>query len=117
MAMTSPRLSIRILLADGRKLGAPEIALLEAVAARGSISGVSLQSINSMLCRPAVATTIGGSTKRGATLTPIGTEVLALYRAIQNRAQSAARSELDAFGAIARARTQHRRRTKKSLLD
>jgi molybdate transport system regulatory protein len=121
----STRVTVRILLSDGRKLGATEIALLEAVAAQGSITGaarslgvsyrfawVSLQSINSMLCRPAVATTIGGSTKGGAALTPTGTEVLALYRAIQKHAQSAAHSELEAFGAIARAT-----RIKKSLLD
>ena len=61
----STGVTVRILLADGRKLGATEIALLEAVAARGSITAaahslgvsyrfawVSLQSINSMLCRP-----------------------------------------------------------------
>jgi molybdate transport system regulatory protein len=79
VAMTSSRLSIRIVLANGRKLGPAKIALLEAIAAHGSISGAarslgisyrgawqSLQTINSMLCGPAVATDIGGRRRGGA---------------------------------------------------
>jgi molybdenum-dependent DNA-binding transcriptional regulator ModE len=65
MVTTSSRLSIRIVLANGGKLGPTKIALLEAIAAHGSISGaarslgvsyrgawLSLASINSMLCGP-----------------------------------------------------------------
>jgi molybdate transport system regulatory protein len=117
VAMTSSRLSIRIVLANGRKLGPAKIALLEAIAAHGSISGaarslgisyrgawISLASINSVLRDPAVATKIGGHRRGGAALTPIGERVLALYRAIQNRAQSAAANELHLLGTMARAR-------------
>ena len=39
--MTSSRLSIRIVLADGSKLGPAKIALLEAIHAQGSISGAA----------------------------------------------------------------------------
>jgi molybdate transport system regulatory protein len=127
--MPSSRLSIRIALANGRRLGPAKIALLEAIATRGSISaaarslGISyrgawqlLESINRMLRGPAVATEIGGRRRGGAALTPTGERVLALYRAIQSRAQSATHNELHAFGAIARGRVPPRG-AKKSSFD
>jgi molybdate transport system regulatory protein len=123
--MTSSRLSIRVVLADGRKLGPTKIALLEAIASHGSISAAaralgisyrgawqSLESINRMLYGPAVATEIGGRRRGGAALTPIGKRVVALYRAIQSRAQSVTHYELHAFSSIARTHAPPKR-TKK----
>jgi molybdate transport system regulatory protein len=128
-AMASPRLSIRIVLPNDRKLGPAKMALLEAIASHGSISGAarslgisyrgawqSLESINRMLRGPAVATEIGGRRRGGAALTPIGERVLALYHAIQSRAQSATHNELHAFGAIARGHVPPRG-AKKSSFD
>jgi molybdate transport system regulatory protein len=101
--MTSSRLSIRIVLADGSKLGPAKIALLEAIHAQGSISGAAraiglshrsswlwVQEINRILCEPAVATEIGGRNYGGAVLTPIGTQIVDLYRAIEASAFTAA---------------------------
>jgi molybdate transport system regulatory protein len=128
-AMASPRLSIRIVLPNDRKLGPAKMALLEAIASHGSISGAarslgisyrgawqSLEPINRMLRGPAVATEIGGRRRGGAALTPIGERVLALYHAIQSRAQSATHNELHAFGAIARGHVPPRG-AKKSSFD
>jgi molybdate transport system regulatory protein len=129
MVTTSSRLSIRIVLANGGKLGPTKIALLEAIAAHGSISGaarslgvsyrgawLSLASINSMLCGPVVATERGGRRRGGAALTPIGKRVVALYRAIQSRAQSATHNELHAFSSIARTHAPPKRGPRNNLL-
>jgi molybdate transport system regulatory protein len=114
--MRSSQLSIDVVLPNGGKLGPAKIALLEAIAAHGSITQaarslgisyrfawISVQSIDSMLCSPAVATTVGGRTRGGAELTPIGTNVLALYHTIQSRALSATANELRTLDALARA--------------
>jgi molybdate transport system regulatory protein len=111
----STRLSVRIVLANGGKLGPAEIALLEEIHAQGSISGAAraiglthrnswlwVQEINRALCEPAVATKIGGRNYGGAVLTPIGTQIVDLYRAMETSAQLAAGAELRAIEALAR---------------
>jgi molybdate transport system regulatory protein len=111
----STRLTIRIALANGGKLGPAEIALLEEIHAQGSISGAAraiglthrtswlwVQEINRALCEPAVATKIGGRNYGGAVLTPIGTQIVDLYRAIEASVQLAADAELRAIEALAR---------------
>lgn len=113
--MASTSLSIRIVLASGAKFGSAKIALLEAIEVQGSIAGaarslgisrrtawLALQSINCILCSPAVATETGGLKGGGATLTATGARVIALYRAIQSRAQSASANELQELGTVVR---------------
>ena len=111
----SSRLSVRTNLASGGHLGSGKIALLEAIQAQKSISGAArslgmtyltahrwVQAINNALCAPAVATEVGGRNYGGAVLTPIGTQIVDLYRAMEASAQLAAGAELRAIEALAR---------------
>jgi molybdate transport system regulatory protein len=111
----STRLSVRIDLASGGHIGSGKIALLEAIQAQKSISGAArslrmpylralkcVQAINNALCAPAVATDVGGRNYGGAVLTPIGTQIVDLYRAMEASAQLAAGAELRAIEALAR---------------
>jgi molybdate transport system regulatory protein len=113
--MANPRLRIRVILANGAILGPSRIALLEAIAATGSISAAArsvdisyraawqwVKSINRMLCSPAVVTEMGGSKGGGAKLTATGMQVVAIYHAIQNRVQTASVRELHALNAMTR---------------
>jgi molybdate transport system regulatory protein len=110
----STRLEVRIYLASGSHLGSAKIALLEAIQAQKSIAGAArslempylrahqwVQAINNALCAPAVATERGGRIHGQAFLTPIGTQIVDRYRAIEASAQLAADTELCAIGALA----------------
>jgi molybdate transport system regulatory protein len=110
----STRLSVRVDLASGGHLGSEKIALLEAIQAQKSIAGAAhslgitrncafvwLKAINNALCAPAVATEKGGRNYGGAVLTPIGTQIVDLYRAMEASAQLAADAELRAIEALA----------------
>jgi molybdate transport system regulatory protein len=111
----SARLSVRIDLASGGRLGSGKIALLEAIQAQKSISRAArslgmtyltawrwVEAINNALCAPAVATEVGGRNYGGAFLTPIGTQIVDLYRAMEASGQLAADAELRAIEALAR---------------
>ena len=111
----STRLSVRIDLASGGHLESGKIALLEAIQAQRTISGAArslrmpylralkcVQAINNALCAPAVVTDVGGRNYGGAVLTPIGTQIVDLYRAMEASAQLAADAELRAIEALAR---------------
>jgi molybdate transport system regulatory protein len=113
----STRLSVRIDLASGGHLGSGKIALLEAIQEQKSISGAArslgmpclkarrwLKAINNALCVAAVATEVGGRNYGGAVLTPIGTQIVDLYRAMEASAQFAADAELRAIESLARHR-------------
>jgi molybdate transport system regulatory protein len=115
--MAKPRLRIRVILTNGITLGPSRIALLEAVAATGSISAAArsldisyrsawqwVKSINDMLRSPAVVTETGGSNRGGAKLTATGTQVVAIYRTIQSRAQIASVRELHVLNTMTRER-------------
>lgn len=95
------RVSLRIDLPDGR-LGPGKIALLEAVAATGSISaagralGMSyrrawllVDDLNTIFHQPLVASRTGGRSGGGATLTDLGAEVVSRYRAIERSTEAA----------------------------
>jgi molybdate transport system regulatory protein len=109
------RLSVRIELASGGHFGSGDITLLEAIQAQKSIAGAArslgmprlralkwVQAINNALCAPAVATKMGGRNYGGAVLTPIGTQIVDRYRAMEASAQLAADAELRAIEALAR---------------
>jgi molybdate transport system regulatory protein len=113
----SSRLSIRIVLPNSAILGPTKIALLEAIAAKGSITvaarsleisrnyaWLSVQSINGMLRSPAVVTETGGRQHGGAKLTATGKQVVAIYHAIQTQAYNASFHELHALTAMTRKR-------------
>src|SRR5690348_15111561 len=115
--MANPQLRIRIVLANGATLGPTKIALLEAIVAEGSITAAArsleisyryawrlVQSINDMLSSPAVVTEAGGHSRGGSKLTATGTQIVAIYHAIQNQAHAASVNELDALNAMTRER-------------
>ena len=113
--MAGPRLSIRIDLASGDRIGPGKVALLEAIQSTGSISagarslGMSyrrawllIEDVNHSLRKPAVTAETGGRAGGGAVLTPVGKRVIALYRAIETNARTAANQEFRSIGKLVR---------------
>ena len=113
--MTDSRLSIRIDLTNGERIGPGKIALLEAIKSAGSISAAArnigmsyrrawllVEEINESLRGPAVSAATGGKQGGGAALTAIGEEVIALYRAIERSAHSSAAKEFRAVDKLIR---------------
>src|SRR5437660_5165007 len=90
--MTDNRLSIRIDLTNGDRIGPGKIALLEAIRATGSISAAArrigmsyrrawllVEEVNASLQQPAVTAAIGGRQGGGAALTLVGERIIELY--------------------------------------
>lgn len=97
------RLSIRIDLAPGFRIGPGKVRLLEAIAEHGSISaagralGMSyrrawtlVEAMNTGFDRPVVEAQTGGKAGGGARLSALGAEVVARYRAVERAAEAAA---------------------------
>src|SRR3954470_16300545 len=102
--MTDTRLSIRLDLTSGDRIGPGKIALLEAIQKTGSISaaarelgmsyrrgGLPGEQLNKALQQPAVTAAPGGRQGGGAVLTPVGVRVIALYRSIEGIARASAK--------------------------
>src|SRR6516164_3320648 len=113
--MSGIRISVRIDLASGKRIGPGKIALLEAIRSTGSISAAArslgmsyrrawllVEEINDALRAPAVAAETGGRQGGGANVTAVGEQVVGLYRAIEAHARSAAGSEFRAIGKLVR---------------
>lgn len=103
-------LSIRIDFGPGQRLGPGKIALLEEIAAKGSIAAggralgmsyrrawILVDEINSIFGQPAVSSKAGGSKGGGAELTPLGKMLISHYRAIEASAAAAASRQLAAL--------------------
>jgi molybdate transport system regulatory protein len=99
----------------GCKIGVKQIALLEAIQAQGSISGAArtlslsyggarllIEDVDKTLRQPTVSGAVGGRNGGGATLTPVGAQLVVLYRAIEARAQVVALAQREALDALAR---------------
>ena len=106
-----PRLVLRIDLAGGARIGPGKIALLEAIAAAGSISGGGralkmsyrrawelVEDLNRHFGTPVVVTAAGGSGGGGAKLTDAGDRLVRAYRAIEARTGELATQHLSAIG-------------------
>jgi len=115
-SMAGTHLSIRIDLSNGDRIGPGKVALLEAIRAKGSISGAArslgmsyrrawllVEEINKALAKPAVVAEMGGRSGGGASVTPAGEKIVDLYRSIEGRARSAAGSEFRAMAKLIRA--------------
>jgi molybdate transport system regulatory protein len=104
-AMASNHLSIRLDFANGYRIGPGKIALLEAIRAERSILAASrhfgmsyrhawllVREIDKTLRRPVVATTRarGG----GAELTPLGEQIVEVYRRIEGLAYTSTRTRI-----------------------
>ena len=109
-ARTEHRLSIRVDLAGGARIGPGKVALLEAIGRTGSISAAGralrmsyrrawdlVEELNRSLGCAVVATAAGGPGGGGASLTAAGEAVVGEYRAIQAAAEAAARRHVAAL--------------------
>ena len=107
--MSRTGLSVRVDLGD-RRLGPGKVALLEAIAQEGSISGAAramamsykrawdlVDDLNRTFVTQLVATAAGGSRGGGASLTATGEEIVSRYRAIERDAEKAVRTHLSAL--------------------
>ncbi len=103
----SDRLSIRLDLASGVRIGPGKVAVLEEIARSGSISAAGralrmsyrrtwelVEDLNRNLGTPVVETAAGGSGGGGAVLTRAGKAVVERYRAIEMDTALAARKHL-----------------------
>jgi molybdate transport system regulatory protein len=86
--MAATRISIRIDLASGNRIGPGKIALVE--------------EINHALREPAVTAETGGRRGGGAIITPVGERVVGLYRTIEAHARSAAVGEFRTIAKLVR---------------
>ena len=101
------RLSIRLDLVSGARIGPGKVAVLEEIARSGSISAAGralrisyrrtwelVEDLNRSLGTPVVETVAGGSGGGGAVLTRAGKAVIERYRAIEIDTALAARKHL-----------------------
>src|ERR1700761_9346355 len=104
------RLSIRVDLASGARIGPGKVAVLEEIARSGSISAAGralhisyrrtwelVEDLNASLGAPVVQTAAGGSGGGGASLTELGHAVVSRYRAIEAECGAAAKKHLAAL--------------------
>ena len=118
-----PGISLRIDLTDEHALGPGKVRLLELIAETGSISaagramGMSyrrawllIDELNHMFREPLVTSRLGGKAGGGASLTPLGDDVVRRYRAIEARILSASRTNLAALERVAAPRLKRNRR-------
>lgn len=110
-ARPAARVSIRLDLPSGARVGPGKIALLEEIARHGSISAGGralrmsyrrawelVEDLNRHLGAPVVAAMTGGSGGGGARLTEAGAALVAAYRAIEQATEDAAAPYLATLG-------------------
>lgn len=104
------RFRTRVYRDDIIAIGPGKVALLEAIAEAGSISGAARQlgmsyrrawmlteTMNAALASPAVATATGGARGGGASVTSVGEAIIQHYHAIEAKAQQAAADDIAAL--------------------
>ena len=109
-APASDRLSIRLDLVSGARIGPGKVAVLEEIARSGSISAAGrvlrmsyrrtwelVEDLNNGLGTPVVETAAGGSHGGGTVLTAAGRAIIERYRAIELDTAIAARKHLQAL--------------------
>lgn len=107
---TATATRLRVVLAPGVFLGPGKAELLEGIAATGSISaagrrmGMSykrawqlVETLNGYFKAPLVFAAPGGKAGGGATLTPLGVQVLARYQAMMAATEAACAKEIAAL--------------------
>src|SRR6266852_3785475 len=96
------RLTLRLDFSRDRAVGPGKIRLLELIGPSGSISAAGramdmsyrrawllIEDLNLTFSHPVVMTQLGGSHGGGATLTPLGTQLIEHYRAMEREAAAA----------------------------
>ena len=104
------RFRMRIQQADTIALGPGKVALLEAVQEHGSISAAArsmnmsyrrawllMDELNRSLKSPATVSEHGGQSGGGSVLTPVGKEIIRLYRGIEEQAYAACSADIAAL--------------------
>lgn len=104
------RLSIRIYLSSGLRIGRGKIALLQAVEETGSISGAArmlnmsykrawdlLEELNSNFKERVIVTNTGGSHGGGAELSQCGRSLVKYYRTLEADAYAVGKAHLQAI--------------------
>jgi molybdate transport system regulatory protein len=107
-----PRLTLRIDFDQDRAIGPGKVKLLEliddlgSIAAAGRRMGMSyrrawllIDSLNRCFREPVVASQVGGPHGGGASLTEFGHAVVRHYRAVENAAQAAGATDIEALSA------------------
>jgi molybdate transport system regulatory protein len=107
------RLTIRFDFAADRRLGPGKVALLEAIAATGSISAAGrahkmsyrrawllIDELNRLFKEPLVRAQPGGPKGGGASLTASGLAILAAYREAERKMRDVAAQEMAAIEAM-----------------
>lgn len=105
-------LRVRILIGSATALGPGKVDLLDAIARTGSISAAArdmgmsyrrawllVDTMNRCFKSDLVETVVGGSGGGGAKVTPLGHELLARYRQMEERATESIRAEIDGLAA------------------
>lgn len=98
---------LRIYRDEGIAIGPGKVALVEAIAETGSISAAArrlgmsyrrawllVDELNRALRKPAVVGVAGGRHGGGATLTPVGEELVKRYRSVERTSRTAAAADL-----------------------
>lgn len=104
---------VRLQIKQGAALGPGKAALLEALERTGSISAAGrelnmsyrrawllIHSVNQAYKQPLVIASKGGAGGGGAELTPLGREVLAIYRRMERKAMRAIQHDLDTLQSL-----------------
>jgi molybdate transport system regulatory protein len=104
------RFRMRIRQGETVALGPGKVALLEAVREHGSISAAArsldmsyrrawllMDELNRSLKAPAVVSGTGGQSGGGSALTPVGEEIVRLYREIETQAYAACAAQIAAL--------------------
>lgn len=126
--MNGVRLTVRIDFGPAGALGPGKIRLLEAIGKTGSISqagrslGMSYRrawllvaDLNRSFHAAVVVTQPGGRRGGGAELTRFGRDLIKKYRAIESRAEAAAKRQMRDLAAALRGRRSGRQRLKTSI--
>lgn len=104
------RFRMRVIQDGTIALGPGKVQLLEAVREHGSISAAArslgmsyrrawllMDELNRALESPATVSEHGGQSGGGSTLTPVGEEIIRLYRGIEARAAASCALEIEAL--------------------
>jgi molybdate transport system regulatory protein len=110
------RFRMRIIQEDTIALGPGKVSLLEAVREHGSISAAArsmnmsyrrawllMDELNRALESPATVSEHGGQSGGGSMLTPVGEEIIRLYRSIEARAATVCAPEIEALVKLVKA--------------
>ena len=105
-----PGLTLRVLGVGHPAMGPGRAALLSHIARTGSITSAAramgmsyrrawqlVEAMNKSFAEPLVVTEVGGKRGGGAAVTALGRRLVALYRAMENKASSAIATDLRRF--------------------